>query len=54
MGDPDTPLAFPDDREPERPSAARMYDTLLGGFNNYAVDLSWPRSRAQQCDAALA
>lgn len=37
MNDPNLPTR-PGDGEPELPSAARMYDAMLGGFNNYAVD----------------
>lgn len=55
MGDPNTPLVFPDDEEPERPSAARMYDAMLGGFHNFAVDRqAVERARAIYPDIALA
>ncbi|MBB5911701.1 SAM-dependent methyltransferase [Nocardia transvalensis] len=33
-----TPDWSPDDIDPSVPSSARMYDYVLGGFNNFAVD----------------
>ena len=39
-----TPPWMADDAAPDRPNAARMYDYLLGGYHNFAID----RSTAEQ------
>ncbi len=44
MRDPRAPLALPEGADPDKPSAARMYDYFLGGFHNFAID----RRAAQQ------
>lgn len=38
MDDRHVPVTLGDDGDPEKPSAARMYDYFLGGFHNFAVD----------------
>lgn len=54
MSDVRLPSVLDDDDKPEKPSASRMYDYMLGGFNNYAVDRqAVARATAIYADIAL-
>jgi hypothetical protein len=55
MDDPRVPIALPEGPAAEKPSAARMYDYMLGGFHNVAIDReAVARAAAVYPDAALA
>lgn len=55
MDEPRTSTTLPDDLAPDKPSVARIYDFLLGGFHNSAVDREAARrALAIYPDTALA